>query len=192
MTQNAPHSTATAEQPRLLVRFRQEIVPELMRRLGRDNPLAVPRLSKIVLNIGVGRAKNDEKLLSEAITVLSAVTGQKPIVTAARRSIAGFGLRAGMPIGCKVTVRRKRMYELLDRLISIVLPRIRDFRGLSTDAFDGHGNYTLGIREHYVFPEVDPDAVSNVFGMNITICTTAETDPEALELLTLLGMPFRQ
>jgi len=192
MSETATDKTTQSPEPRLLARFRGEVAPELMSRLGLSNPLAVPRVSKIVLSMGVGRAKDDEKILAEAQSVLSAVSGQRPVVTTARRSVAGFGVRAGARIGCKVTLRRRRMYEFLDRLISIVLPRIRDFRGLSTDSFDGHGNYTLGVREHFVFPEVDPDSVSNVYGMDVTICTTAKTDPEALELLTLLGMPFRR
>ena len=183
--------TAAAE-PRLKARFRDEAAPELMRALRIENLLGVPRITKIVLNIGVGRAKDDKKLLEEAQYVLSAVSGQKAVVTHARRSVAGFQLRAGAPIGCKVTLRGARMYEFLDRLMSVVLPRIRDFRGLSPDSFDGHGNYSIGIREHFVFPEVDPDAVEHAYGMDITICTMARKDTEALTLLTLLGMPFRQ
>jgi large subunit ribosomal protein L5 len=192
MSENTQSTVTKLAQPRLLARYRQEVVPELMNRLGLVNTLAVPRLSKVVLNIGIGRAKGDEKVLKEVQYVLSAVSGQKPVVTKARKSIAGFAVRAGAPIGCMVTLRRHRMYEFVDRLISIVLPRIRDFRGLSADSFDGHGNYTLGISEHFVFPEVDPDAVEHVYGMDITICTTAQSDPGALALLSLLGMPFRQ
>lgn len=192
MSEDAATETTPAPEPRLLTRFREEIVPALKDRLGLSNALAVPRISKIVLNMGVGRARGDEKILKEAQDVLSAVSGQKPIITKARLSVAGFVLRAGDPIGCKVTLRRRRMYEFLDRLVSVVLPRVRDFRGLSKNSFDGHGNYTLGIREHLVFPEADPDAVSSVYGMDITICTSARTDPEAAELLTLLGMPFQQ
>ncbi len=192
MSEDAETQTTQAAEPRLLTRFREEIVPALKDRLGLSNSLAVPRISKIVLNMGVGRARGDEKILKEAQDVLSAVSGQKPIITKARLSVAGFVLRAGDPIGCKVTLRRRRMYEFLDRLVSVVLPRVRDFRGLSKNSFDGHGNYTLGIREHLVFPEADPDAVSSVYGMDITICTSARTDPEAAELLTLLGMPFQQ
>lgn len=192
MSEDAATQTTQAPEPRLLTRFREEIVPALKDRLGLSNALAVPRISKIVLNMGLGRARGDEKILKEAQDVLSAVSGQKPIITKARLSVAGFVLRAGDPIGCKVTLRRRRMYEFLDRLVSVVLPRVRDFRGLSKNSFDGHGNYTLGIREHLVFPEADPDAVSSVYGMDITICTSARTDPEAAELLTLLGMPFQQ
>jgi len=187
-----PQTAEAAKEPRLRKLYREQTVPELMSRLGLQCPLAAPGLIKIVLNMGVGRAKDDEKHLKEAQYVLGAVSGQKPVVTLARKSVAGFGLRAGVAVGCKVTMRGCRMYEFLDRLISIVLPRIRDFRGLSTNAFDGSGNYSLGIREHIVFPEADPDATDGTYGMDVTIATTAKTDPEALELLTLLGMPFQQ
>ncbi len=192
MSESTETEARPALEPRLLVRFRKQAVAELMNRLGLKNPLAVPRLEKVVLNIGVGRAKEDEKFLEEAQSVLSTVSGQKAIATRARRSVAGFQLREGSPIGCKVTIRGRRMYEFLDRLISIVLPRIRDFRGLSTGAFDGEGNYTLGIREHIVFPEVDPDSTDHIYGMNVTICTTARNDPEGLALLSLLGFPLQR
>jgi large subunit ribosomal protein L5 len=188
----APPQSAPQAPPRLLAHYRQAVVPELMKRLGRDNPLAVPALSKIVLNMGVGKAKEDQKYMKEAQYVLKTISGQQPVVTRAKRSVAGFGLRAGATIGTKVTIRGRRMYEFLDRLMSVVMPRIRDFRGISADSFDGHGNYSLGIREHIVFPEIDPDATDGIYGLDITICTTAKTDPEALELLRLLGMPFRQ
>jgi large subunit ribosomal protein L5 len=178
--------------PRLLQRYQQEMVPELLDRLGLDNSLAVPKLDKIVLNMGLGRATEEQGVIEEATGVMKVISGQKPVVTHARKSVAGFNIRAGIPIGCKVTLRRRRMYEFLDRLISIVLPRIRDFRGLPTRSLDGHGNYSLGIDEHYVFPEVDPDAVENVYGLDVTICTTADTDPEAYELLRLFGLPFRE
>ena len=188
----AAQAPAAPPEPRLQKQYRETLLPQLMERLNLGNPLAAPRIEKITISMGVGRAKDEEKFLQEAQTVLSTIAGQKPVVTRARKSVAGFGIRAGLPIGCKVTLRRRRMYEFLDRLISIVMPRIRDFRGLSTDSFDGTGNYSLGLSEHYVFPEVDPDVVDNVYGMDITICTSARTDPEARELLTLLGMPFRQ
>ena len=178
--------------PRLLQRYQEEMVPELLDRLGLDNSLAVPKLDKIVLNMGLGRATEEQGVIEEATGVMKVISGQKPVVTHARKSVAGFNIRAGIPIGCKVTLRRRRMYEFLDRLISIVLPRIRDFRGLPTRSLDGHGNYSLGIDEHYVFPEVDPDAVENVYGLDVTICTTADTDPEAYELLRLFGLPFRE
>jgi len=192
MSQSSEVKETTVVEPRLKTRFRQQVVPELMNRLGLRHPLAVPRLSKVVLSIGVGQAKQDAKLLEEAQQVLSAISGQKPIVTRARKSVAGFLLRKGVPIGCKVTLRGARMYEFLDRLISIVLPRIRDFHGLPTDSFDGRGNYTLGITEHIVFPEPDPDAAAHLYGLNVTLCTTAKTDAQARELLSLLGMPFRR
>lgn len=182
----------TAPAPRLQVRYRDEIVPELMDRLGLENRLAVPEIEKIVINSGIGDAPEKDTLADEAVEVLSAICGQKAVITRSRKSVAGFGIRAGVPVGCKVTVRRDRMYEFLDRLISVVLPRIRDFRGLSTDSFDGSGNYSLGIDEHFVFPEIDPDELDNLFGMDITIVTSADSDPEALELLRLLGMPFRE
>lgn len=181
-----------APTPRLMARFQEELLPELMELLGVTNKHAVPKLDKVVLNIGVGNARDDENLLKEAQSVLQSVSGQAPVVTRARKSVAGFGIRSGDPIGCKVTLRHRRMYEFLDRLISIVLPRVRDFRGLSANSFDGTGNYTLGIDEHFAFPEIDPDALDNVFGMDITICTTADADPEAFELLSLLGVPFQE
>jgi len=192
MSEETQTEETTAREPRLKARFCNELVPELMRALDIENPLGVPRLTKIVLNIGVGRAKDDKKLLDEAQSVLRVVSGQRPVVTHARRSVAGFQLRSGAPIGCKVTLRGARMYEFMDRLMSIVLPRIRDFRGLSPDSCDGHGNYSIGIREHIVFPEADPDAVEHIYGMDITICTSAGNDSRALALLTMLGMPFRQ
>lgn len=177
--------------PRLMERYQKEIVPELAKRLGRKNPLSLPRLEKIVVNMGVGKALQDKKYLEEAVDALSLITGQKPVVTRARKSVAGFRVRRGMAIGCMVTLRRRRMYEFLDRLISLALPRVRDFRGLNPKAFDGHGNYNLGLSEQFVFPELNPDRYSRPQGMNITIVTTTESDEEARLLLQLLGMPFR-
>jgi large subunit ribosomal protein L5 len=177
--------------PRLMERYQREIVPELAKRLGRSNPLSLPRLEKIVVNMGVGKALQDKKYLEEAVDALSLITGQKPVVTRARKSVAAFRVRRGMPIGCMVTLRRKRMYEFLDRLISLALPRVRDFRGLNPRAFDGHGNYNLGLSEQFVFPELNPDRYSRPQGMNITIVTTTDSDEEARLLLQLLGMPFR-
>ncbi|MCS7237203.1 MAG: 50S ribosomal protein L5 [Thermoguttaceae bacterium] len=177
--------------PRLQERYQREIVPELAKRLGRKNPLSLPRLEKIVVNMGVGKALQDKKYLEEAVDALSLITGQKPVVTRARKSVAGFRVRRGMAIGCMVTLRRRRMYEFLDRLISLALPRVRDFRGLNPKAFDGHGNYNLGLSEQFVFPELNPDRYSRPQGMNITIVTTTESDEEARLLLQLLGMPFR-
>lgn len=179
-------------EPRFKTMYRESIVPELMKRFGLTNRMAVPKLEKIVVNMGVGRAVQDKKILDEAVKHLAWITGQKPVICLARKSIASFRLREGMPIGCRVTLRGARMYEFFDRLVSLVLPRIRDFRGLSPKAFDGFGNYTLGIAEHTVFPEVNLDDVTNIFGMNITVCTTSRTDEMARDLLRLLGLPLRE
>ncbi len=177
--------------PRLLERYEKEILPALSKELGRKNRLSLPRLEKIVLNMGVGAAISEKKYLEEAVDALSLITGQKPVVTRSRKSIAGFRLREGMAIGCMVTLRGKRMYEFLDRLISLALPRVRDFRGLSPNAFDGHGNFSLGLSEQLVFPELNPDKYSRAQGMNITIVTSTERDEEARELLRRFGMPLR-
>jgi len=180
-----------APPPRLMVRYHEEILPGLLKSLGRTNVNSMPKLTKIVVNMGVGSAINDKKHLEEAVEAMSIITGQKPVVTIARKSIAGFHLREGNAIGCKVTLRGKRMYEFLDRLISIALPRVRDFRGLNPKALDGRGNYSLGLTEQLVFPELNPDKFTRPQGMNITLCTTAETDDEARELLRGFGMPLR-
>lgn len=177
--------------PRLQDRYRQEILPELVKRLGRKNVLSIPRLEKIVVNMGVGSAAGEKKHLEEAVDAMTQITGQKPIVTLARKSIAGFRLREGQAIGCKVTLRGRRMYEFLDRLIAIALPRVRDFRGVSPDGFDGNGNFSMGLSEQLVFPELNPDKFTRPQGMNITIVTTAESNDEARELLRQFGMPFR-
>jgi large subunit ribosomal protein L5 len=176
--------------PRLLDRYRREILPSLQGELGIANPMRVPRLEKIVVNMGVGEAVRDPKLLDAAVADLATITGQKPAVRRARKSIAGFKLRAGMAIGAKVTLRGARMWEFLDRLVSTALPRIRDFRGLDADSFDGKGNYTLGITEQLIFPEIDYDKVVKVRGMDITIVTTAADDDEGRALLRALGFPF--
>lgn len=176
---------------RLKDKYIKEVVPEMVRRFGYDNPMQVPKLEKVVVNVGVGDAIQNVKLLDNAVEELSAVTGQKPVVTRARKSIANFKLRAGMAIGCKVTLRGERMYEFLDRLINASLPRIRDFRGVSGRAFDGRGNYCLGVREQIIFPEVNYDKIEEIHGLGIIIGTTARTDEEAKALLSLLGMPFR-
>jgi large subunit ribosomal protein L5 len=178
-------------EPRLRTRYQKEVVPALMKRFGYKNPMQVPRVEKIVVNMGLGEAVGNPKLIDGAVTDLTAITGQKPIVTRAKKSIATFKLREGMPIGAKVTLRRERMWEFLDRLVSLSLPRVRDFRGISGKAFDGAGNYTLGLKEQIVFPEIDFDKVDKIKGMNITVVTTAETNEEARELLGQLGMPFR-
>ncbi len=177
--------------PRMKEKYQTEVVPALMERFGYRNIMEVPRFEKIVLNIGVGEATQDPKALEAAVRDLEAISGQKPVITYAKKSVAAFKLRAGMAIGCKVTLRGDRMYEFLDRLISIALPRIRDFRGVSPASFDGRGNYSLGLREQLVFPEIDYDKIDKVRGLMVTIATTAETDEEAYELLKLMGMPFR-
>ncbi len=177
--------------PRLLEKYNQTIVSSLTEKLKKTNVHTVPKLEKIVVNMGVGSAIQDKKYLEEALDVLTQITGQKPVVTSARRSIAGFRLREGMQIGCKVTLRGDRMYEFMDRLISIVLPRVRDFRGLNPKSFDKHGNYNLGLSEQLVFPELNPDKYTKSQGMNITFVTNVESDDEARELLRAFGMPFK-
>jgi len=177
--------------PRLKERYEKEIRPALSEQTGIKNAMALPRLTKIVVNMGVGSAVQDKKNLELAVDAMGDITGQKPVITLSRHSIAGFRLREGMAIGCKVTLRRQRMYEFLDRVISIVLPRVRDFRGISRTAFDGNGNYSLGLSECLVFPELNPDKYTRPQGMNITICTTAVSDEHALMLLDMMGMPFR-
>jgi large subunit ribosomal protein L5 len=176
---------------RLLEQYRGEIAPKLEKSLGRPNRLSLPRLDKIVVNMGVGSAVQDRKLLEEAAGHLAQITGQRPQITRARKAVSGFRLREGMEIGCKVTLRGRRMYEFLDRLITLALPRVRDFRGLNPNAFDGHGNYSLGLNEQVVFPEIDPDKVTHTQGMNIVLVTTARNDQEAYQLLREFGMPFR-
>lgn len=176
---------------RLLERYQEEILPQLSENLGRKNRLSLPKLEKIVVSMGVGSAVTDKKHLEDATSALAEITGQKPVVCRARKSVAAFKIRAGYPIGCKVTLRGERMYEFLDRLISLVLPRVRDFRGLNPKAFDGQGNYSLGLNEQLVFPELNPDKYTRVQGMNIAICTTATSDDEARELLRRFGMPLK-
>jgi large subunit ribosomal protein L5 len=178
--------------PRLQARYQDEILPALAQKLGRTNRHCLPRLRAIVINMGVGKAIQDKKYLESAVDALTQITGQKPVITRARKSIANFRLREGMAIGCKVTLRRQRMYEFLDRLIALALPRVRDFRGLNPDGFDGHGNYSLGLTEQLVFPELNPDKFPFVQGMNITLVISGASDDEARELLRSFGMPFRQ
>ena len=182
----------TQTKPRLQARYEEAVRPALTEKHGYENPHQVPRVEKITLNMGVGAAIGDKKILDLAIDAMTDIAGQKPVVTTARRSIANFRLRQGMPIGCMVTLRRQRMYEFLDRLVSIVLPRVRDFRGINRKAFDGRGNYTLGLTEQLVFPVLNPDKFTRPQGMNITIVTSAESDDEARDLLEMLGMPFKQ
>jgi large subunit ribosomal protein L5 len=176
--------------PRLRVRYREELIPALQQELGFANPMEVPRLEKVVVNMGVGEAIKEAKLLDAAVEDLAVITGQKPAIRRARKSIAGFKLRAGMAIGAVVTLRGDRMWEFVDRLVSTALPRIRDFRGLNPDSFDGHGNYTIGVTEQLIFPEIDYDKVVKVRGMDITIVTTAKGDEEGRALLRALGFPF--
>jgi len=176
--------------PRLAEKYKKEITPRLQEKFGYKNVMEVPRIDKVVLNVGVGEAKQDYKLMDAAVSELRAITGQQPIIKRAKKSVAGFKVREGMPVGCCVTLRGARMWEFLDRMISLALPRIKDFRGVSPKAFDGRGNYNLGLKEQLIFPEIDYDKVSRVRGMNITIVTTAKTDEEALSLLKEIGMPF--
>ena len=176
---------------RLKDRYFKEIRPELLQEFGYHSVMEVPRVSKVTLSMGVGEAKTNAKLLDDAVEELAAITGQRPAVTRARKSIASFKLREGMAIGCRVTLRGDRMYEMIDRLVSIALPRIRDFRGMSPSQFDGRGNFAMGLREQTIFPEIDYDAVDQSRGLNIVITTTAKTDEEGRALLTKLGMPFQ-
>jgi len=177
---------------RLKEKYKKEVVPALSKEFGIKNPMAIPKLEKIVINMGLGEAISNPKVLDIAIEELKAITGQKPVITKAKKSIASFKLRQGMSIGAMVTLRGDRMYEFLDRLISIALPRVRDFKGLSPKSFDGRGNYTLGIREQIIFPEVDFNKVDKIRGMNISIVTTAKNDELGFALLKALGMPFRK
>lgn len=177
---------------RLLRYYREVIVPEFMKTYGYSTPMAVPRLEKIVVNVGLGEAVEDPRRLDIAAQDLALITGQKPQIRRARKSVAAFHLRKGMPIGLRVTLRKYRMYDFLDRLINVALPRVRDFRGVSRNSFDGRGNYNMGLAEHTVFPEIDPDKVQFVFGMDIAIVTTAGTDQEAMRLLEAFGFPFER
>ncbi len=172
--------------------YEEKAIPELMKKFGYKNVMQVPRFEKIVVNMGVGEAQSDAKILDAAVKDMTTITGQAPVVSRARKSIAGFKLREGVPVGCFVTLRGERMWEFFDRLINVAVPRIRDFRGLSQKSFDGRGNYSFGVREQIIFPEIDYDKVLKVMGMDITIVTSAGTDEEARELITLLGMPLRQ
>src|SRR6266852_2298904 len=181
---------SSKEKPRLRARFQQEIAPALMKELALKNAMAVPRLEKVVINMGMGDATQNAKILDPAVAELAQISGQRPVVTKAKKSIAAFKVREGMPIGVMVTLRGERMYEFMDRLINIALPRVRDFRGVPTKSFDGRGNYTLGVRDHLIFPEIDYSKVDKSKGMNITIVTTAKNDDEARFLLRALGMPF--
>ena len=176
--------------PRLLERYRKDVVPELMKILGYKNPMQAPRIKKVVINMGVGEALQDIKFLEKSMEELSMIAGQKPVLTRAKKAIANFKIKENQAIGCRVTLRRQKMYEFLDRFISVALPRIRDFRGLSPDSFDGQGNYTIGIQEQAIFPEIDSDKVTRMQGMDITIVIDSRSKKESYELLRLLGIPF--
>jgi len=185
-------AVTSAETPRMLDHYMKQGRPQLAEALGRSNPHSIPRLEKIVVNMGVGVAVSEKKHLEEAIGALAQVTGQKPIATLSKAAVSGFKLRENLPIGCKVTLRGRRMYEFLDRLVSLALPRVRDFRGLSSTAFDGHGNYSLGLSEQMVFPEINPDRYTRPQGMNITLVTSARTDDEARQFLRAMGVPLKK
>jgi large subunit ribosomal protein L5 len=178
--------------PRLQEKYNNEVIPALMEKFGYENIMQVPKLEKIVINMGVGEAKDNAKVLESAMADMQLITGQKPILTRAKKSIANFKIRENMPIGCKVTLRKNKMYEFADKLMNVALPRVRDFRGISGKAFDGRGNYSLGLKEQLIFPEVEYDKIDKVRGMDIIFVTTAKTDEEARELLRFLGMPFAQ
>ena len=182
----------TAYIPRLRTQYEDSIKADLMKQFGYKNVMQLPKLEKIVLNMGVGEAVNDTKKVKSAAADLEKIAGQKPVITHARKSIAGFKVRENMPLGVKVTLRKQRMYEFLDRLVNVALPRVRDFRGLNPNAFDGRGNYAMGIKEHIIFPEISYDQIEQVWGMDIIVCTTAKTDDEARALLKAFNFPFRQ
>ena len=182
----------TAYVPRLRTEYDETIKPELIKEFGYKNVMMAPKLDKVVLNIGVGEAVNDTKKVRAAAADLERIAGQKPVITHARKSIAGFKVRENMPLGVKVTLRKARMYEFIDRLVNIALPRVRDFRGLNPNSFDGRGNYAMGIKEHIIFPEINFDQIDQTWGMDIIVCTTAQTDDEARALLKAFNFPFRQ
>ncbi|MFW6148358.1 MAG: 50S ribosomal protein L5 [Atribacterota bacterium] len=178
--------------PRLKDKYQQDIIPAMMKKYNYKNQMAVPKIEKVVINMGLGKAREDAKIVDEATQVIASITGQKPVVTKSSKSISNFSIRKGMPVGCKVTLRKNRMYEFLDRLINVAMARVRDFQGVSPDSFDGRGNYTLGIKEQLIFPEIEFDKVNTTLGMNVTIATNAENDEEAKELIRLIGMPFKK
>ncbi len=178
--------------PRLKDKYLKQVVPEMMKKFKYKSVMAVPRLQKTIINIGLGSATKDSKIMDEAVKELAVISGQKPIITRAKKSISNFGVRKDMPVGCKVTLRSDRMYEFLDKFINIAIARIRDFRGIPSDSFDGRGNYTVGVKEQLIFPEIDFDQVTNTLGMNITIVTSALNDEEGKALLELMGVPFKK
>ena len=179
-----------SEMPNLKAKYREEVAPALMQKFHYKSTMQIPRLEKIVLNVGCSEARENAKVLDAVVTDLTAITGQKAVVTKAKKSVANFKLREGMPIGAKVTLRGNKMWEFLDRLFNVALPRVRDFRGISADSFDGRGNYALGVKEQLIFPEIEYDKIDKIRGMDIVVCTTAQTDEEARELLKLVGAPF--
>ena len=181
-----------ANTPNLKKLYQDEVAPALMQKFGYKSTMQIPRLDKIVVNVGCGEARENAKVLDAVVSDLTAITGQKAVITKAKKSVANFKLREGMPIGAKVTLRGNKMWEFLDRLFNVALPRVRDFRGISADSFDGRGNYALGIKEQLIFPEIEYDKIDKIRGMDIVICTTAQTDEEARELLTLVGAPFER
>ena len=176
--------------PNLKVKYNADIAPALMQKFGYKSVMQIPRIEKVVINVGCGEARDNAKVLESVVNDLGVITGQKPIITKAKKSVANFKLREGMPIGAKVTLRQDKMWEFLDRLFNVALPRVRDFRGINPNAFDGRGNYALGLKEQLIFPEIEYDKIDKIRGMDIVICTTAQTDEEAKELLTLMGAPF--
>ncbi len=178
--------------PRLKDKYLNEVAPALMKKFNYKSPMQIPKIDKIIVNVGCGEAKENSKALDFVCSDLAQITGQKAVITKAKRSVANFKLREGMPIGAKVTLRANRMYEFLDRLLNVALPRVRDFRGINANAFDGRGNYSLGLKEQLIFPEIDFDKIDKIRGMNVVICTTANTDEEAKELLELMGAPFER
>ena len=179
-----------SEMPNLKAKYREEVAPALMQKFNYKSTMQIPRIEKIVVNVGCGEARDNAKVLEAVVGDLTKITGQKAIITKAKKSVANFKLREGMPIGAKVTLRQDKMWEFLDRLFNVALPRVRDFRGISPNSFDGRGNYALGVKEQLIFPEIEYDKIDKIRGMDIVICTTAETDEEARELLTLIGAPF--
>ncbi len=179
-----------ADMPNLKKKYQDEVAPALMQKFGYKSTMQIPRIEKIVVNCGCGEARDNAKVLEAVVNDLATITGQKPVITKAKKSVANFKLRAGMPIGAKVTLRQDKMWEFLDRLFNVALPRVRDFRGINPNAFDGRGNYALGIKEQLIFPEIEYDKIDKIRGMDVIVCTTAQTDEEARELLTLIGAPF--
>ena len=190
VVEEAPAAPAEKKVPNLKVKYQKEVAPALMQKFGYKSVMEIPRLDKIVVNCGCGEARDNAKVLESVVADLAAITGQKPIITKAKKSVANFKLREGMPIGAKVTLRQDKMWEFLDRFFNVALPRVRDFRGINPNAFDGRGNYAIGLKEQLIFPEIDYDKIDKIRGLDIVICTTAKTDEEAKELLELLGAPF--